>query len=416
VDVCLGALLLIVGAGGLFVFFIRLRERDYSFLAFGMFALFAGLTYLSDVNALFFLNLAPATHHYLNSFSFLMVPTGLFAFFGTMFSFSRKYSWFAKNLWLFHCVVAAAGMVMSHLGIDYMNMYLLLLILNCTLCILVIAKSRDAAAMNIRISFVAFFLLFISLTLLHLMALLNLIPYTYDIFGWGLIGFVFALGYVLVRHYTSTYHAMQTVSLELEKNKSEMLALQKENLTSQLEALKNQVDPHFLFNSFSTLASIIEEGREMAVNFVQELSSVYRYVLQTRVETLVTVGEELEFIHSYSFLMSSRFGENLSIAVKVPEKFHRSRIIPFSLQLLVENAIKHNIISGKKVLTINLFEENGALVVENNLQKKTNPGSSTRIGLENIRNRYRLITGKEVRVRKTDTEFRVEIPLIDVDN
>jgi sensor histidine kinase YesM len=307
-------------------------------------------------------------------------------------------------------------MVMSHLGIDYMNMYLLLLILNCTLCILVIAKSRDAAAMNIRISFVAFFLLFISLTLLHLMALLNLIPYTYDIFGWGLIGFVFALGYVLVRHYTSTYHAMQTVSLELEKNKSEMLALQKENLTSQLEALKNQVDPHFLFNSFSTLASIIEEGREMAVNFVQELSSVYRYVLQTRVETLVTVGEELEFIHSYSFLMSSRFGENLSIAVKVPEKFHRSRIIPFSLQLLVENAIKHNIISGKKVLTINLFEENGALVVENNLQKKTNPGSSTRIGLENIRNRYRLITGKEVRVRKTDTEFRVEIPLIDVDN
>jgi LytS/YehU family sensor histidine kinase len=128
------------------------------------------------------------------------------------------------------------------------------------------------------------------------------------------------------------------------------------------------------------------------------------------------VREELEFIRSYSFLMSSRFGKNLSITVKVPEKFHGARIIPFSLQLLVENAIKHNIISGKKTLTIKLFEEDGRLVVANNLQKKTSPGSSTGIGLENIRNRYRLITGKEVRITETDTEFRVDIPLIDIDS
>lgn len=412
-DVCLGFLLLVIGGGSFFIFLIRWRERSYPFFSFGMFSLFVGVTYLSDVNALFFLNLSPQTHFYLKSFSFLMVPSGLFAFFGTMFTLNRFYSRLVTGLWVFHSVLAVSAMILSTYDMDCTPCLLLVIILNCLICIRIIMKSPNAAAMNIRTTFIVFFLLFILLILVHFMERLNLIPYTYDVFGWGMVVFVFVLGYVMIQHYTSTFYTMQNVSLELEKNKSELLELQKENLISQLEALKCQVDPHFLFNSFSTLASIIEENQTTAVWFVQELSRVYRYVLQTRSSSLVTLKEELEFIASYSFLMSKRFGKNLSIHVSVPDSFSSYLVMPFSLQLLVENAIKHNIISKKKPLTISIFVQEGYLVVSNKLQKKALSGPSTHIGLDNITNRYRLISNKNVRIDETDSEFRVQIPMIE---
>ena len=412
-DICFGVLLLLTGAGALFVFLIRWRERAYPFLAFGLFSLCVGATYLSDVDALFFLNLSPETHFYLKACSFLMVPAGMFAFFGTLFHLRPLSARIVTLMWTLHAGLALVVPIFPGIVLNYEAIILGVIIFNCAVCIGIILSLRHKAPRSIGILFIVFFALFIVLTLIHLLERIGIILATSDMFGWGMLLFVFGLGYVLIQHYTRTYQTMQAVSLELAENKSRLLKLEKETLASQFEALKNQINPHFLFNNFSTLASIIEENGAMAVSFVQELSKVYRYVLQTRSSTLVPLKEELDFILSYRFLMSKRFGDNLSITLTVPETAQDLQVMPFSLQLLVENAIKHNIISVKKPLWIRIDRCNDYLVVINNLQKKHTTVRSTRIGLNNIRTRYGLMTNRDVRVIETAAEFRVEIPLID---
>lgn len=411
-DICFGVLLLLTGTGSLFVFLIRRHEREYPFLAFGLFSLCVGVTYLADVNASFFLNLSPQTHFYLKTCSFLMVPAGLFSFFGTLFRLKPLPARIITFLWLLHVGLALSVPVFPAIVINDGIIILGVMIVNCTVCIGIILTSGHKAPKSIRILFIVFFAVFILLILIHLLESMGIVPATFDMFGWGMLLFVFGLGYVLIQHYTRTYQTMQAVSLELAENKSRLLKLEKETLVSQFEALKNQINPHFLFNNFSTLASIIEESSITAVSFVQELSKVYRYVLQTRSSTLIPLKEELDFILSYRFLMSKRFGDNLSITLTIPETAHDLQVMPFSLQLLVENAIKHNIISVKKPLLIRIDMCKDYLVVTNNLQKKNTPVQSTHIGLDNIRTRYGLMTSRNVRVIETAAEFKVEIPLI----
>ena len=199
----------------------------------------------------------------------------------------------------------------------------------------------------------------------------------------------------------------------LKKSELEKEQLERENIQSQLEGLKNQVNPHFLFNSLNTLSYIIPENSNTAVKFVQKLSKVYRYILEMRDSKVIELREELDFLQSYTFLLKERFSENLNININIPEENLRDKILPLSLQLLFENAIKHNIISNKKPLTIDVFVEKGQqLVVQNNLQKKRQSYNGTQMGLENIKNRYRFFSDLEVNVFETEEYFTVILPLI----
>ena len=188
--------------------------------------------------------------------------------------------------------------------------------------------------------------------------------------------------------------------------------LRRANIQSQLEGLKNQVNPHFLFNSLNTLAYLIPEDTNKAVCFVQKLSKVYRYILEIRDKKLITLAEELEFLQSYIFLLRERFGDNISIRIKVDDELKNLSIVPLSLQILFENAIKHNVISKDKKLCIHVFTEGNNLVVKNNLQKKTILAPSTKVGLQNIRNRYAYFIEQTVDVIETKDHFMVTLPLI----
>ncbi len=189
--------------------------------------------------------------------------------------------------------------------------------------------------------------------------------------------------------------------------------LKRESLNAQLDALRTQVNPHFLFNNLNTLVSLIPENQKHAVDFVQQLSKVYRHILDVKDEKSILLKEELDVLKAYAFLLQTRFGNNLEVNINVPpEKLHK-KIVPLSLQLLMENAIKHNIVSADKPLEINIFADNGSLVVTNNLQMKKQITESTGIGLENIRNRYKLLGDKPVKVTETETNFTVSIPLIE---
>ena len=189
--------------------------------------------------------------------------------------------------------------------------------------------------------------------------------------------------------------------------------LERAHLASQLEGLRNQVNPHFLFNSLNTLTYLIPEAPDKAVRFVQQLSKVYRYVLESRDDRVIPLQTELDFLQAYIFLLHERFGDNLQVEIG-NINLRNTAIVPLTLQMLFENAIKHNIISTQKPLKIEVFMENGHLIVRNNLQKKNQVMDSTGVGLQNIRDRYRMLTEQEIEVIASQQYFTVILPDIQI--
>jgi LytS/YehU family sensor histidine kinase len=200
---------------------------------------------------------------------------------------------------------------------------------------------------------------------------------------------------------------------ELKTSVEESENLKRESLSAQLNALRSQVNPHFLFNNLNTLCSLIPENPKHAVDFVQQLSKVYRHILEVKDEKSILLKDELDLLKAYTFLLKTRFDKNLDVTIDIPTEKLQKRIVPMSLQILMENAIKHNIVSADKPLHIDISTINGSLVVSNNLQMKNQVNECTGIGLDNIRNRYKLISEKPVNVTTNNNNFTVSIPLID---
>ena len=182
--------------------------------------------------------------------------------------------------------------------------------------------------------------------------------------------------------------------------------LKRENLNARHEALKQQVNPHFLFNSLNTLKSLIKRDAVNAADFTSELSSVYRYMLLHQDKKVVIVRDEIEFSKSYVYLLKIRFGEAIHTKIEVEEEFLDSLMPPNTLQLLIENAVKHNALSIKKPLFISISNTKSFLIVENNFQPKAVKTMSSNLGLDNIRSRYQLLNGTEVIIKQRRTAFR----------
>lgn len=182
--------------------------------------------------------------------------------------------------------------------------------------------------------------------------------------------------------------------------------------SAKFDALKNQLDPHFLFNSLNVLTSLIEEDPDQAQKFTTSLSKVYRYVLEQKNKDLVSVDEELQFAKTYVKLLKMRFED--SIVLEIPENASNpeAKIVPLSLQLLLENAVKHNIVNASKPLHIRIYEEDGNLKVTNNLQEKQVVKKSSGVGLQNIQQRYELLSHRKMEIHKTDGNFTVELPML----
>lgn len=182
--------------------------------------------------------------------------------------------------------------------------------------------------------------------------------------------------------------------------------------SAKFDALKNQLDPHFLFNSLNVLASLIDENPEQAQRFTTSLSKVYRYVLEQKDKVLVSLQEELNFANTYMKLLKMRF-EN-SIIFEIPGELsnEEAKVVPLSLQLLLENTIKHNIVNEGKPLKIKIYEAEGYLVVENNFQKKEVLSNRKGVGLQNIVNRYHEVTDRKVLIEQTEDIFRVKLPVL----
>jgi sensor histidine kinase YesM len=195
--------------------------------------------------------------------------------------------------------------------------------------------------------------------------------------------------------------------LQGEKLKQEAIAL-------QYQVMQNQVNPHFLFNSLNAVGSLIDIDPKKAKEFIRELSMFYRELLYFKDKELVPVSEELRFVSKYVYLQKIRFGSNFDVSIHINDETGYE-IIPMSLQMMIENAIKHNIISKEKPLSIIIGQtDNSELFVENNLQLRDNVTGSNHIGLKNLTERYRFLTGREMNIISNEQFFRVSFPLIDL--
>jgi len=188
--------------------------------------------------------------------------------------------------------------------------------------------------------------------------------------------------------------------------------LRSEKIMAQYEALKNQVNPHFLFNSLNVLSSLIEIDPKKASQYVQQLSDIMRYVLESRKRDLVPLKEELDFIEQFLYLQKLRFGDALKYSVEIRDQ-KEGQIVPLALQLLVENAIKHNVITQEQPLTIFIKEKGHKICVINDLQPKSQIVSGSGVGLVNLKERYRFLSEQAVEINKSDRQFSVCIPIID---
>ena len=220
----------------------------------------------------------------------------------------------------------------------------------------------------------------------------------------------------MVRDLFIAIFVLFTSSLSYISNKQQQTALENrtliaENLRTRYEALKNQVDPHFLFNSLNTLNALIKIDADKAQQYVQQLSLVFRYTLQN--EEVISLEEELRFTKAYCHLMQIRYGDSLRFEYHIDPRFNQYNIIPLSLQILVENAIKHNVVTSQQPLTIRLVAGgNGTVCVSNPIQlkKKAEPGEG--VGLANLSDRYRLMWQKGIVITQSDGIFCVEITLL----
>jgi two-component system, LytTR family, sensor kinase len=238
--------------------------------------------------------------------------------------------------------------------------------------------------------------------------LYRLFPMNFDfqtiVIMWESRGFIINLTISLFLYLFYQAHMNKMISIELEK-------IRADNLSTQFELLKQQVNPHFLFNSLNTLISMINMQDKKAAHFVVMLSEFYRSTLEKKKQDRVSVREELTVLQAYRFLLEARFEEALVISISIDERHMHSLIPPFTLQILVENCIKHNIVSLEESLYVKVYSDQSYIIVENNLQPKRSPEPSTGTGLNNIVERYLTSLHAKVEIIKDKKFFRIKLPV-----
>ena len=412
-NILLGFCLLFLGVLSLLIFFYRWKNKQYPILYFGLIAFLSGANYLLHYILFLPVTLSPYWYNALIFISRDLINVVLILFITLHIK--------AVKNWISYCALIIVSLlfllntlIIMLYPIDKLTVYALFALSITTLFYGIYVFIKLKLYRQVRFSFPAFcffiyFLICMNDSIVHM----RLIHWNKMFYEQGILFLVVGLGYLLVINYLTIQQRIHQYSRELETKQNELLRLQKENLISQYEALKTQVNPHFLFNTFNTLISLIETEQDLAIEFVQQLSNVYRYVLQTRNKELVRVKEEIDFIEAYLFLLKRRYAENIVVTINIKEPAFTYYLPPLCLQLLVENAIKHNIISVRKPLYIDIYNtEDNYIVIRNNLQKKTSIEYSAGIGLPNITERYRHFTKIPVNIEENHYHFIVSLPLL----
>jgi len=269
---------------------------------------------------------------------------------------------------------------------------------------------EKSIATRIFLQFVITFVVLATFRLANSSWLLNMMPFKmskelwYTIFAVNLLMVLSVILFIFGFHFFRRWKEQKVLAAELEKEKALV----------QYDNLKNQLNPHFLFNTLSSLNSLIFENPQLASEFLQQLSKVYRYVLENKEKNLVSVDTEIKFVKHYVQLLKARFEQGLEVTYEVNESDLSKGITPVTLQILIENAMKHNTTQKSAPLDIRIFCESNFLVVQNNIQKKQVIEDSNGQGLENLKNLYHYLSETPVTVEESANTFTVKIPLLEI--
>lgn len=403
----LGMFLIFSGLISCIVFIIRRKKVEILFLYFTLFTVTEGYTLLTGL--LFqIINISPFALIISSVISSNLIPIGLLGVVKVVTNRPRRS--LLSLMIIIHVVFTVLFLVfLATFSLEFG--YWLLIGIDIIVGIIAFIKSKIYKSKEFRIPFISICLLFL-LVILDMLAVFGVYYFMSDLSSYGMILLVFAFGYYIERKYSQAQLKINNYETELALAKNKLLSLENENILSQYEALKNQVNPHFLFNSLNTLASLIRFEPNNALKFIEEFADIYRYVLDVKDKILVTVKEELDFVQSYTYLQKLRHNQNLELLVKINVECLHKFIVPLSLQILVENAIKHNEISETYPLTIEINCENDWIIVKNNINKIDSHLLSKKVGLKNLTERYNLITDKMPIFSLNNNEYIARIPII----
>jgi sensor histidine kinase YesM len=397
---------IIIGLISLFIFFIRWKGREYIFLYFSLFSISSGIMNCLDFMEQF-LNLSFKANYYLSIIVSFLVPVGFLGFVKFITKSSKK-SVIYYVFWF--SIIITAGIPFLPFGwrLDYFYWIMVGIYITTALRSLFIARLHKEKSFRLPLISILIFVLCI----IHDCFLMFKLPsLPFGLYNWSMLLLIMAFGYYIERHYHETSDKMRNYSFELEKTRNYLLNLEKENLMTQYQVLINQVNPHFLFNSLNTLSSLIRNMPENAVRFVEEFADLYRYVLDVHDKYVVEIQKELNFIESYIYLQKIRYGENLNVKIHIESYHLKNLVMPLSLQILIENAIKHNEVSEKYPLKINIVTVNDFIVVSNKI-KFIESHHSKGIGLKNLKMRYAGVTDLVPKFYAENGTYTAKIPII----
>jgi sensor histidine kinase YesM len=406
----LGAIIqIIIGLISLFIFFIRWQRREYVFLFFSIFSISSGIMLSMNFMEQLF-NASFNVSYYLDTISSFLIPVGFLGFIMFITNSPRK-SLINYALWLSIVITVGSVFYPFILPLNYFFWATVGIYLFVAIRSLYLAKLHKEK--SFRLPLISLIILFLSIVHDFLLNFkFHILPF--GLYTWATLILIMAFGYYIESHYRETSNKMKNYSFELEKTRNYLLNLEKENLLTQYEVLKNQVNPHFLFNSLNTLSSLIRTKPGNAVRFVEEFADLYRYVLDVHDKYVIEIQKELGFIESYIYLQKIRYGDNLDVRTDVESNHLKNLVMPLSLQILIENAIKHNEISEKFPLKINILSDNDFIVVTNKIKLIENRHSNG-LGLKNLKLRYEGITDLVPEFYVENNTYIAKIPIIKAD-
>ncbi|MBN2779061.1 MAG: histidine kinase [Bacteroidales bacterium] len=410
-DFILGIFLLIAGFMAFATFFLRFKIKDWLLFWFFLFAASQGYVFIMDY-LMIILNISPTFLIASTVIVENLVPIGIIGIIAMITGFSKNF--FIRLLMLLHVIYTALHLSLIHF--DFYNIiFWILVIADIIMFVIVFIKSKIYKNPNFRIPVIAICTLMI-LVILDIFAVFGVFYISEDLSSYGMLFVAISFAWYIERAFFRSRQQNLKYQIEITEANNSLLNIENQNVIAQYETLKNQVNPHFLFNSLNILSSLIRHDDKKALQFIEEFADIYRYVLDANDKTLVVTKKEIEFVNSYLFLQKLRYGKNFEVQYKNIDAIENSLIVPLSVQILVENAIKHNEISAEYPLEIIISVEENYLTVRNRIQKLNFEPESKKIGLNNLSARYAIITDQKVSFGEHNNSFIAKIPLLKLED
>ncbi|WP_291861769.1 sensor histidine kinase [Marinilabilia sp.] len=403
----MGLFLIFTALLSLAAFFIRLKKPVYLLVWYFLFAGSQGYIFLlEDIHLIF--NILPS--FYFGSMIVIenLVPIGILGIVGSISGYSKTLA--IKIMIALHLAYAASSIFLFQFEF-FQILFWILVVIDIILFVHILFVRDLYKIKDFRIPVLALCLLF-SLVILDVFAVFNVFFIADDLSSYGMLLLALSFAQYIEKVLYNSRQKNITYEVEIQQTKNKILLLENQRIIAQYEVLKNQVNPHFLFNSLNALSALIRSDEKAALTFIEKFSSIYRFVLDANNKTVIELNREIDFVNSYFFLQKMRYGKSLSLNIETDIDLSGVFVVPLSIQILVENAIKHNEISDKNPLHINICIDGTSIFVKNPINKLNYQPKSNRMGLKNLKARYGIISDIECSFTKDEKNFVATIPVL----